>query len=168
MPTRRRGDAMQEVGGKKRMAMAKVRTSIGVLALVALSACATLRDSHGYVPDEALLAQVEVGRDTKETVARILGRPGTAGIVDDRGWYYVKSSYERFLWRAPVEVDREVVAVSFAENGQVENLERFGLEDGQVVALTRRVTTSNTRGIGLLRQLFANLGNFGSGLLEEP
>lgn len=150
------------------MGMAKVRIGISVLALAATAGCATLEDSHGYVPDDALLQQVMVGRDTKETVARILGRPGTAGIIDDRGWYYVKSDYERFLWRAPVEVDREVVAVSFAGNGQVENVERFGLEQGQVVALSRRVTTSNTRGIGFLRQLFSNLGNFAGGDFLEP
>lgn len=140
----------------------KVRIGVAIVAMVALTACSRLEDSHGYVPDEALLAQIEVGRDTKDTVARILGRPGTAGIVDDRGWYYVRSDYERFLWRAPVEVDRQVVAVSFAENGQVENVERFGLEEGQVVALSQRVTTSNTRGIGFLRQLFSNLGTLGA------
>lgn len=129
--------------------------------LLALAGCArTLEDSHGYIPDEELLSEVRVGLDTKTTVGRILGPPGTEGIVDDRGWYYVKSDYERFLWRAPVEVDREVVAVSFTEAGVVENVERFGLENGQVVALNRRVTTSNTRGVSFLRQLFSNLGNF--------
>ena len=145
-----------------------VRTGICIVAIWALAGCSRLQDSHGYVPDEALLSQVEVGIDTKETVARILGRPGTAGLIDDRGWYYVKSDYERFLWRAPIEVNREVVAVSFAENGQVENIEHFGLEDGQVVALNRRVTTSNTRGIGFLRQLFSNLGNFNAGDFLNP
>ena len=108
----------------------KVRIGVAIVAMVALTACSRLEDSHGYVPDEALLTQVEVGRDTKDTVARILGRPGTAGIVDDRGWYYVRSDYERFLWRAPVEVDRQVVAVSFAENGQVENVEVPGSHIG--------------------------------------
>lgn len=152
----------------KRVTWGKLGRWSAALAFVALSACATLSDSHGYVPDESLLGEVEVGLDTKDTAARILGRPGTSGIVDDRGWYYVKSDYERFLWRAPVEVNREVVAVSFAENGQVENIERFGLEDGQVVALSRRVTTSNTRGIGFLRQLFSNIGNFNGGDLLEP
>ena len=142
---------------------------VAVVALLVLSACATtLNDSHGYVPEDALLNEVKLGVDTKETVGRLLGRPGTEGIVDDRGWYYVKSDYERFLWRAPVEVNREVVAVSFSESGTVENVERFGLEEGRVVALSRRVTTSNTRGIGFLRQLFSNLGTFSPGdFLQE-
>lgn len=144
--------------------MAWARTGAMLAGLVLLGACAsTLADRHGFVPDDALLNEVRVGIDTKDTVARILGRPGTEGIVDDRGWFYVKSDYERFLWRAPVEVDREVVSVSFGEDGVVQNVERFGLDDGQVVALSRRVTTSNTQGVGFLRQLFANLGNFDAG-----
>ena len=134
---------------------------VALLAFLVLSACAsTLNDSHGYVPEDALLQEVKIGVDTKETVGRLLGRPGTEGVIDDLGWYYVKSDYERFLWREPVEVNREVVAVSFSEGGVVENVERFGLEEGRVIALSRRVTTSNTRGIGFLRQLFSNLGTF--------
>ncbi|MGR3513412.1 MAG: outer membrane protein assembly factor BamE [Paracoccaceae bacterium] len=148
---------------------ARIRTRVALLGFMILSACAsTLEDSHGYVPDEEILREVKLGLDTKDTVARLLGRPGAEGIVDDLGWYYVKSDYETFLWRAPVEVDREVVAISFSDDGIVRNVERFGLEQGRVVALNRRVTTSNTRGIGFLRQLFSNLGNFNPGdFLEE-
>ena len=140
-----------------------VLRGVAVIAIIGLSACATLFDSHGYVPDPELLDEIVVGQDTKETAERILGRPSTRGIVDDRGWYYVKSDYERFLWRERVEVDRQVIAVSFAENGVVSNVERFGLEDGQVVVLSRRVTTSNTQGVGFLRQLFSNIGNINPG-----
>ncbi len=149
---------------------ASIRATVIVAGLVMLTACGAtkLKDSHGYVPEDTLLDEVRLGSDTKETVTRLLGRPGTQGIIDDRGWYYVKSDYERFLWREPVEVDREVVAVSFDDDGVVANVERFGLEDGQVVALSRRVTTSNTRGIGFLRQLFSNLGTLDAGnFLDE-
>ena len=67
-----------------------------------------------------------------------------------------------------VETDRQVVAVTFSGNDIVQNVERFGLEQGRVVVLTRRVTTSNTRGVGFLRQLFSNFGNFNAGdFLEE-
>ncbi|MYA88222.1 MAG: outer membrane protein assembly factor BamE [Boseongicola sp. SB0662_bin_57] len=139
-----------------------------LLALVLVPACSSLEDSHGYVPEAGLVAEVQVGIDTKVTVARILGRPGVEGIIDDSGWYYVRSDYERRLWYAPVELNREVLAVSFADDGVVENVERFGLEDGRVVALERRVTDSNTQGISFLRQLFSNFGNFdASALFDE-
>ncbi len=140
-----------------------IRRILGIclgLAVLALAACSTLVDNHGYVPTEDELARIEVGRDTRETVASIAGRPSSAGILSSSGWYYVKSTYETRLYRAPVEVDREVVAVSYDEDGFVSNIERFGLEDGQVVVLNRRVTEDNRAGIGFIRQLFGNLGNF--------
>lgn len=137
-----------------------IRAVLAGAAFFAFAACATLTSKHGYVPDDEILADVMVGLDTQETVARLVGRPGSTGIIDDSGWYYVKSDYERFLWREPVEVDREVVAITFDPQTRVENIERFGLEAGQVVVLSRRVTDDNIKGVGFLRQLFSNIGNF--------
>ncbi|MBT8459419.1 MAG: outer membrane protein assembly factor BamE [Boseongicola sp.] len=136
------------------------RAIIVCALVVAVTACARLDDDHGYVPEPSALESIAVGRDTKSIVNLTLGQPGTRGIVDDLGWYYVRSEYERFLWRAPVEVERQVVAITFDEAGVVQNIERFGLEEGRVVALNRRVTDSNTQGIGFLRQLFGNFGQF--------
>jgi hypothetical protein len=45
----------------------------------------------------------------------------------------------------------------------VSNVERFGLADGRVVPLSRRVTETNIQGSGLIRQLLGNLGNFDPG-----
>ena len=39
----------------------------------------------------------------------------------------------------------------------------FTLEDGRVIALSRRVTNSNVKGISLIRQLLGNFGNFTAG-----
>ena len=138
-----------------------VRNSVaaGVVVLAAVG-CARLEDGHGYVPEASALSSVVVGLDTKATVQQSLGQPGTRGIVDDLGWYYVRSEYEQYLWRAPVEVDRRVVVVTFDESDVVRNIEEFGLEEGQVVTLSRRVTDSNTAGVSFLRQLFGNIGNF--------
>ena len=145
--------------------MRHVRNFAMLASFLALTGCsvAALKESHGYIPDEELLNELRVGTDTKETVTRLLGTPGTDGIVDDRGWYYVRTDREQVLWRAPVETDRQVLLISFTEKDVVENIESFGLEEGQVVVLNRRVTTSNTRDISFLRQLFSNLGNFNTG-----
>ncbi len=136
----------------------------GILLTVALaaglSACTRLTDTHGFVPTEGDLAEIEVGRDTRSTVQSIIGRPSTTGIIDESGWFYVKSEFRQFGWREPEEVGREVVAVLFDERGLVANIERFGIEDGRIVALSRRVTDDNTAGVSFLQQLFGNLGNF--------
>jgi outer membrane protein assembly factor BamE (lipoprotein component of BamABCDE complex) len=62
--------------------------------------------------------------------------------------------------KRPEVVSRELVAISFDQRGVVRNIERFGLEDGVVVTLERRVTESSIQNNGFLRQLLGNIGNF--------
>lgn len=130
---------------------------LGLIVMLTV-ACAAQFRNHGYIPDEDDLALIEVGRDTRETVAATVGRPSTAGLLDDVGWYYVQSRYKLVGGRAPEEIDRQVVAITFTIDGVVENIERFGLEDGKVVAISRRVTTPSVKGQSILARLFGNIG----------
>lgn len=149
--------------GRDRAAGQALRAAVLGLMLAGLAGCATQVRHHGYAPDDTALAQIEVGRDNRDTVAEAVGRPTSAGLLRDSGWYYVQSRWDRFAWQAPVEREREVVAISFDDRGVVSNIERFGLEDGEVVPLSRRVTDSQITGTTLLAQLFRNLGQFTAG-----
>jgi outer membrane protein assembly factor BamE (lipoprotein component of BamABCDE complex) len=141
----------------------RLRGGVLVLVLMTLAACSATYRNHGWAPSDEDLAAITVGADTRETVSQAVGAPGTAGLLADSGWYYVQSRYENYAWRAPKEVDRQVVAISFDKAGVVENVERFGLKDGRVIALSRRVTESNVKGISFLRQLFGSLGRLSAG-----
>ncbi len=134
-----------------------------LVCLLALAACTAIYRNHGYIPREEDLAKVVVGESTTETVARDVGRPTSTGLLTGGAWYYVGSRFRNFAGRAPQEVDRQVVAISFDDKGVVENVERFGLEKGEVVTISRRVTDSNIKGVGFLRQLLGNIGNFAAG-----
>ena len=144
-------------------AVQSIRLALMGLLLVALAACAPVYRNHGYVPAEDELAEIKVGEDTRETLAPLIGRPSAAALLNDEGWYYVQSRWKHSGARPPKEIDRQVVAITFTKEGVVENVERFGLENGKVVALSRRVTTSNIKGISFLRQLLGSLGNFRGG-----
>ena len=140
-----------------------------VVAFVALSlsACSTIYRNHGYVPSEEELSEIIVGIDTRDSVAETVGTPSSAGILNDSGYYYVRSRVRHQGLREPKVVERELVAISFTEAGVVENVERYGLEDGRVVRLTRRVTESSVRNQSFLRQLLGNLGRFNPGQFLE-
>lgn len=128
----------------------------GILSL-SLIACAPIYRNHGYIPEQIELDAIEIGA-TRQEVATAIGRPSASGLLNDVGWFYVQSRWEHKGGRSPVEVDRQVVAISFSDAGTVTNVERFGLERGQVVALSRRVTETNIKGMGFLRQLFGSIG----------
>lgn len=140
-----------------------LRAALLGLMIVVIAACSPVYRNHGYVPNDDELAQIEVGKDTRETLAPLIGRPSAAALLNDEGWYYVQSRWKHSGARPPKEIDRQVVAITFDDTGVVENVERFGLEGGKVVALSRRVTTSNIKGISFLRQLLGSLGNFRGG-----
>lgn len=148
-------------------AYARLAGVAALAAALALSACTPIVRNHGYVPSEEDLSFVVPGVDTRDTVAQTLGAPGTAGLIDGSGYYYVRSRWETFGPRAPKEVDRQVVAISFDDAGVVENVERFGLEDGRIVRLSARVTESSIRDTSFLRQLFGNIGRLNTGQLFD-
>jgi len=140
-----------------------VRMAVFGLAVVSLAACVERMRAHGYVPDEEDLSLITVGVDTRDTVGDVLGAPSTSGIVDDSGYYYVRSTFRHLGPTAPKVVQREIVAISFDTDGVVTNIERFGLEDGRAVVLSRRVTDSQDGGQGILAQLLRNIGQFDLG-----
>ncbi len=140
------------------MAFRARNVALALCLVLGIAACGDTVRTHGFVPTDDQLEAVVVGRDTRVTVNTILGDPGSTGIVDDTAWYYVRSTFEDGTYAPLKEIDREVVAIVFDGDGVVANVERYGLEDGQVVLLSRRVTTDNTAGVGFLRQLFGNLG----------
>jgi len=135
-----------------------VRIGVGVVALAALSACTTQYRTHGYVPLEDELQQIVPGVDTRGTVEDLVGVPSTSGTLNDSGYYYVESQVRHYAWRRPEVVDREVLAITFDQAGVVENIESYGLQDGQVVPLTRRITRSGDGDINFIRKLFGNIG----------
>lgn len=148
--------------GAATRAAARIAALIG---LALLAACAPQMRYHGYAPSDAELAQIQIGRDTRETVVERLGRPSMGGVLAGSDLFWVQSDWRHESWRAPVEIDRQVVAISFDSRDRVENIERFGLRDGQVVALSRRVTDMGSRP-SVLAQAFRVLGQFTPGLVD--
>ncbi|MFK7753605.1 MAG: outer membrane protein assembly factor BamE [Sedimentitalea sp.] len=144
-----------------------VRTSVFVGAFVALTGCVAIYRNHGYVPSEDQLADILVGIDTRDSVAETVGQPTASGVLDQTGFYYVATRFRHYGATAPRPVSRELVAISFDTRGVVQNIERFGLEDGRVIPLERRVTDPGVEDRTFLRQLIGNLGRIGPGQLLD-
>ena len=142
--------------------------ALALAAAVSLAACSPIERNYGYVPAEDQLAEIAVGQDTRDTVAEKVGAPFNRGLGGDRAWYYVSSTQRTFGPRAPQTIRRDVVAVRFAGDGAVENIERFDVDDGRVVRLTARVTDSSVSELSLIRQIFGNIGTPQAGdILQE-
>ena len=136
------------------------KTLVFSACLAVAAACSPIFRDHGYIPPPEDLAEIKVGVDTRESVIESIGAPSSSGVVRDSGFYYVSSRIRHYGPRKPEVVERELLAISFDQRGVVRNIERFGLEDGNVITLERRVTESSIESNGFLRQLLGNIGNF--------
>jgi len=130
------------------------------VVMTGLSACTPQFANHGYIPPQEDLDQITVGIDTRASVEETVGTPSTAGVISNSGFYYVRTRKRTFGALAPRVIERQVLAISFDDTGVVTNIERFGLERGQVVPLSRRVTTSGVGSQSILRQLLGSIGRF--------
>ncbi|MEM1374074.1 MAG: outer membrane protein assembly factor BamE [Pseudomonadota bacterium] len=148
------------------MVVRTVSRVLGALTLIAsLSACTAQFRNHGYAPSDDELSNVIVGVDTRASVEDAIGRPSTSGVLSDSAFYYLSDRRRSFAFLEPQVIDRQLVAISFDGEGFVRNVERFTLQDGRVVPLSRRVTDSSVQNSTFLRQLLGNIGNFNAGAL---
>lgn len=138
------------------------RAGFGLALAGGLAACSATFTNHGYVPPPDVLSEIGIG-SSREQVAEIAGSPGTGGVMRDEAWFYTQYRVRNYTYNAPEVIERDIVAISFSDAGQVTNIERFGLEDGQLVQLSRRVTESSVRDVSFLRSILSNFGRINLG-----
>ena len=127
------------------------------------SACAAVENQRGYVPDADALKGIVPGMDTKVTVAQKLGNPSTGATFSNDTWYYISSHDVQTAFFATHSTERNIVAVQFAQNGQVASVKHYGLEDGRVVDYDNSETPTRGRELTILQQIFnAVPGNVGT------
>ncbi len=147
--------------------MIKPKVILIIGLVVALQACTATYRNYGYIPPEDELASIIVGIDTRDSIAETIGPPATYGVLAESSWYYMSERRRRQGPRAPEPIDRQLVAIRFDDLGVVQNIERFGLEDGQVITLSQRVTETTIRDLGIIQQLLGNFGRIDIGEILE-
>ena len=130
----------------------------GVLA--SAGGCAADIDQRGHIFDEDGLQNIQIGTTGRDELIRLLGTPNILPVSGDASWYYVGGEVERFAFYRPEILERRIVAVHFDDNDIVAGMELYSLEDGQEIALVEKETPSRGRDIGVLEEIFGNIGRF--------
>ena len=130
------------------------------LALSVLAACSPRIDQRGNRPDEDQVVLINPGVDDKNRVAELIGTPSSISTFDDRTWYYISRRTETTAFFDPEVMDQQILAISFDDQGVVDNMRIYGQEDGQTIAYVDRVTPTEGNEMTILQQLLGNLGKF--------
>lgn len=130
------------------------------LVAVSVAACAPRLDLRGNSPDPDILADIEVGRATKDQVSELLGSPSSIAPFGGESWYYISERTETLAFFEPKVLERKVLIIRFDEEGVVTELDSLGLDDGRDIQVVERETPTAGNEITFLQQLFGNFGRF--------
>ncbi len=141
---------------------------VGLALALSLSACTPRIDQRGNKPDEEQVVLINPGVDDKNRVAELIGTPSAISTFDDRTWYYISKRTETTAFFDPEVTDQEILAISFDDQGIVDNMRIYGPEEGHTIAYVDRTTPTEGNELTIIQQLFGNLGRFNPEGDEAP
>ncbi len=136
---------------------------LAVAALpVVLAGCSPEINHRGYYAKANAFSQISEGM-AKSEVEGVLGSPSTTASVNFQGdsYYYITSVTEGRAFLRPREISREVIAVRFDRQDQVQSVAQYGLQDGLIIDVNTRKTPVAGANYSILRELFGTLKNAG-------
>lgn len=131
------------------------------LIVLAASACDPRSATRGSIPTEERISLVIPGVHGREDVRNAMGSPSVISTFDDNTWYYIGRRTEQYAFFKRKTIEQQVLVVRYGVDGRVEKISRLDSSDGREVDLVERETPSAGRKLGLLEQLFGNIGRFG-------
>jgi outer membrane protein assembly factor BamE (lipoprotein component of BamABCDE complex) len=131
------------------------------VALLALGACSSIRESRGFVNDPLLVRSVQPGIDNRRSVEGTLGRPTFESQFGEPTWYYISSVTGRRPFVRPRIRDHSVLAVQFDEAGNVASVRNQGIDEVVYLQPDGARTPTLGRERGFLEDLFGNIGQVG-------
>jgi len=139
------------------------KTVAVIAAAMLATACNPILRTHGYVPTvDAKPQEVNPTTDTKATVLARLGNPSVKSTFDedlkDDTWFYMNAVRQRYAYLRPKIEQRSITAITFNEDGQVQKVAEYGIEDGRYVNYVDRKTPTRGRELSVLEQIFGTIG----------
>ncbi len=146
--------------------LTRKQTSLAVLAIAGLlvtSGCSRARTYEGYVADPAIVATIQPGIDTRESVEAAMGKPSFKGADGDNDWYYVSRTLGQLAFRTPRPVEQKLLHVQFNDAGMVVAVNNTGMETVASINPDGDKTPTMGRNRSFFEDLFGNIGGAGGG-----
>jgi outer membrane protein assembly factor BamE (lipoprotein component of BamABCDE complex) len=164
---------------KPRLPARPALMAAGLLCLTGLAGCNTVNVSdslrmreefiNGYQVDQQVLDLVPVG-SSREQVQLALGTPSTVNTIEGReAFYYISQLRSRpVAFAKPRLVSQRVMAVYFGQDGRVEQISDYGLQDGKLFDFVSRTTPTGGADASFLIGIIRGFSGGGTGAAPSP
>lgn len=128
-------------------------------ALFILSGCSTeiFNQTEGNMPSKKDIIALKKGMSQTE-VRDIMGSPSVISSLDHRTWIYMNSTMRRVAFFEPKELERNVVAIEFNREGNVEKVIQLTKENGRDVAISSDKTPVMGSEESFMEKYFGGVG----------
>ena len=131
-------------------------------ASVILSACSTIKEYRGYIPDEEFVNAIRAEVDTKESVEAMLGNPTMKPTFDDANWYYYHKKTERWAFFKEKVTEMDILAITFDDENYVTDVRHYTVADNRIIDPVSKKTVTHGKDVNFFAELFGNIGRFGA------
>lgn len=127
---------------------------------ILLASCSPIVDTRGHNTQAADFSQIVVGQSRNEDVQAILGSPSARSNFGGETWYYISGTKETVGLHAPEITAQNVTAISFDEQGLVQEIAEYTKKDGKPVEMVSKETNTEGHKMTFMEQMLGNLGRF--------
>ena len=132
-----------------------------IFLILGLCACSLMGTNQiGDIPDKARIQAIKADKHSKEDVIRLLGSPSSITLFEKESWLYIDSKEKNRVFLGPKEIERNVVKITFKNDGLVEKVTQLSLEDGQKIEPDKTVTPVSGKDLSVIDELIGNFGRF--------
>ncbi|WP_350334497.1 outer membrane protein assembly factor BamE [Coralliovum pocilloporae] len=144
--------------GRKAYRLLAGAAALAVLSMVSACGTASTEHVHGFVVTDDLLQQVPEGA-SQDHVNLVLGTPSVTAEFGNEVYYYISQTKRQEMRFLKAElVDQKVLAVYFDEEGSVDRLANYGLQDGKVFDFITKTTPTGGKDVSFVQQLIEGAG----------
>ena len=116
--------------------------------------------TRGNMVDAETLKQLVPGTSTRNDVIALIGSPTTKATFDDNTWLYIGEVTKPVIAGTQVDLDQQVVALTFDAQGVLRTIETKTADDGLPVSMASGATPSPGSEATFMQQLLGNVGRF--------
>ena len=123
-----------------------------------LSSCVSQKEIHGYLPEAQLVSLLEIGKDSKQSVSKILGEPTFHGTLGDNSFYYVGTVNSKIAFLDPSIDEQFVLELNFDKGNKLKNIFIYDENQSMDVAMSDLKTKSSGQKETFFQSLIRNFG----------
>lgn len=134
-------------------------SSASALFLLSFEGCTPRIDQHGKVLEAASIQQLQVGKQNKDEVLKLLGSPTSTDIFDQNVWFYDSKRTETTSFFLPETLMQRTLLVRFDQQGIIDVL-KFVDENKKDIQMVERETEIVEPEESILEQIFGSFSRF--------